>query len=124
MAGADDYDRGHAAGAIAERLASHDKHFAAINGQLADIHKEMQKNRLELQRQGDRAAARAAVVDATALALLNAETARRQKTDQAENDRRAQADQSWSPWAKLLAVLGGMAAVAGVVAVLITQFQG
>ena len=97
------YDRGHTAGEIAERLAGHDRHFAAINGSLADVAREMHSLTLAVQRLGDQAVARDATVVTTAKALKEAEDARRAKTEQ-----------SWTPVARLLAVLGGLAALAAV----------
>lgn len=98
------YDRGRVAGGIDARLAGHDRHFAAINGSLAAIAEEMHGLKLAVQRLGDQAVARDATVVTTAAALKDAEDARRDKTKQ-----------SWSPIAKLLAVLGTIATVAAVV---------
>lgn len=96
------YERGEAAGLIAARLAEHDKHFLTINGSLDKIATEMNHMTLALQRLGDQAVARDATVIATAQALKDADTTR------------------WNPWAKSLAVLGGLVGVAGVlVAVLL-----
>jgi hypothetical protein len=107
----DDYQRGLAAGGIAERLDSHDRHFASINGSLEKISKEMQTMALAVQRMADQAVARDATVITTAAALEKADSARR-----------ARSDQSWSPIAKLVTVLGTLATVAGaVVAVILLQ---
>lgn len=46
----DEYNRGHAAGSIAERLAGHDKHFAAINGSLERLASQEEIHTLKLQR--------------------------------------------------------------------------
>ena len=103
-----DYDAGHLAGRVDARLADHDKHFAAINGSLGDIAREMHQLTLAVQRLGDQAISRDATVVTTAAALKDAEEARRGK-----------AEQSWSPWAKTLAALGGLAALVGVLALLL-----
>jgi len=101
MAEQDDaYDRGHLAGEINARLAGHDQHFASINGSLADIANEMHGLKLAVQRLGDQAASDATTRISTAAALKDAEEARRAKTDQ-----------SWSPWAKLIAVILALVAV-------------
>jgi hypothetical protein len=100
----DAYDRGAAAGEIAARLAGHDKHFAAINGSLADIAKEMHALTLAVQRLGDQAVSRDATVVTTAAALKDAEDARRSKDDR-----------SWSPIARLFAGLGAAAALASLI---------
>jgi hypothetical protein len=102
------YDRGHDAGRdagrIDARLAGHDKHFAAINGSLATIADELAGLKLAVQRLGDQAVARDATVVTTAAALKDAEEARRAKSEQ-----------TWSPLAKVMASLGTLATVAGVV---------
>jgi len=100
----DAYGRGHEAGVvageIATRLAGHDEHFAAINGSLADIAREMHELTLAVQRLADQAEANAATVIATAKALKDADEARR-----------AQVERTWSPVQKLLAVIAGLAAL-------------
>jgi hypothetical protein len=103
----DAYNRGHAAGGIAERLDSHDRHFSSINGSLDRVFAELHAIRMELQRQGDGARASADKVVATALALEKAETARR--------------DRTWSPFARLFAVLGAAAALAAVIGLILAQ---
>jgi hypothetical protein len=103
----DAYSRGHRAGGIAERLDSHDRHFSSINGSLDRVFAELHGVRMELQRQGDRAEASAKTVVATALALKEAEAARR--------------DRTWTPFAKLFAVLGAAAALAAVIALILAQ---
>jgi hypothetical protein len=101
----DAYDRGVIAGEIAARLAGHDKHFASINGSLATLASEMHDLVLAVQRLGDQAEANAKTVITTAAALKSAEEARRDKIEH-----------SWSPVAKVLAVLAG---VVGVVALVV-----
>lgn len=99
------YDRGTVAGEISARLAGHDRHFASINGSLEKLAHEMHQLALAVQRLGDQAEASAATVVTTAAALANAEKARRE-----------QGDRAWSPWQKLIAAVGGLAAVVVVVA--------
>ena len=99
----DAYDRGAIAGAIETRLAGHDQHFAAINGSLADIAREMHQLTLAVQRLGDQAISRDATVLTTAAALKDAEEARR-----------ASAEQSWSPWARIFAAVAAVAAAVGI----------
>ena len=99
-----EFDRGHAAGGIEARLAGHDKHFAAINGSLGDIAKELNKMTLAVQRLGDQADANAKTVVSTASALKAAEDARR-----------AKAVQAWSPVQKILAVIAAVATVTSLV---------
>lgn len=53
MAEGGEYERGHRAGGTDERLAGHDKHFAAINGSIGDLVKEVQTVNLSIQRLQD-----------------------------------------------------------------------
>lgn len=95
----DEYERGK----IDERLASHDKHFERINGSLTDVAENLASLNLGIQRLVDSAQADRATVLTTAKALKDAEEARRDK-----------GDARWSPVQRLAVVLGGMAAVVGV----------
>lgn len=104
---AGEYDRGRVDGDIAARLEAHDHHFDAINGSLAKLAQEMHLQTLAVQRLGDQAEAAARTALATAAALKAA-----------DETRRAQSEQRWSPIQKLLAVVAGVAAiVATIVAV-------
>jgi hypothetical protein len=100
------YDRGIEAGRIEARLDEYAKHFAAINGSVADTARELHLLVLAVQRLEQQAVARDATVVTTAKALKEAEEARRDKSTQ-----------SWSPFARLMAGLGGLAALATVLAV-------
>ncbi len=93
-----DYDRGVAAGEIAARLAGHDQHFAAINGSIADVAREMHALTLAVQRLGDQAVSRDATVLTTAAALKDAEEARR-----------SLGESRWTPYTKGFAVLAALA---------------
>lgn len=104
MADSRDYDRGRTAGGIDARLAGHDKHFAAINGSLRDMATELAGVKMQLQRLADAADADRRTVVTTAAALKDAEAARRDTT----------ADR-WSPWQKAVALVGALAALAGIV---------
>jgi hypothetical protein len=97
----DAYERGHVAGEIAARLADHDRHFAKINGSIADMTTEMHEVALGLQRLVDAMDSDRKTVVTTAAALKDAEAARRDKTEHA-----------WSPLARVLAVIGSLATVA------------
>jgi hypothetical protein len=98
----DDYERGHTAGITDGRLDGHDNHFAAINGQLADVAKQLARLTLAVQRLGDQATSRDATVIVTAAALKDADEARRQL-----------ATTSWAPWAKVATAVGTLVAAAG-----------
>jgi hypothetical protein len=111
----DPYARGHAAGEIGARLASHDKHFAAINGSIGDLRDEMHSLTLAVQRLGDQAMAREATVLVTAAALKDSEEARR-IGEVAERDK---SEQSWSPWTRVFAVLAAIATAVGLYVLLV-----
>jgi hypothetical protein len=96
------YDRGHQAGQIDARLDDHDEHFKRINGSLERVGDELHNLTLAVQRLGDQAVSRDATVITTAAALKDAETARRDKSEQ-----------SWSPLARASLVLGLVAALVG-----------
>jgi len=98
------YDRGHLAGEVATRLAGHDRHFEMINGSLADVARELHELTLGVQALVQRADSDAATRITTAAALKDAEDVRRNRSDS-----------SWSPWARGLLVLGGLAAVAAII---------
>jgi hypothetical protein len=86
------YERGHLAGEVAARLAGHDRHFAAINGHLAQLAQEVRDLRLAVQRIADQddAAVGAAVAS------------------------RARAAERWLPVARVATVTGIVATLVGV----------
>lgn len=111
------YDRGHAAGevagSVAEQLRRHDNHFVRINGSVdhvalevaglrADLASEREVTRLAIQKIEDLMMANAGTVTATAQALAFA-----------EETRRRQAETTWSPVAKAIAIVGAVAALFG-----------
>ena len=97
------FERGSAAGKIEARLADHDKHFAKINGSLDKVAQELHDLKLAVQRLGDQAISRDATVITTAAALKDAEDARRHS-----------ADQRWSPWQKIIAVVGAIGVIVAI----------
>lgn len=99
------YDRGVVAGEIAQRLAGHDEHLSAINGSMGRVANELHELTMAVQRLADQAMARDATAVATAIALKEADEARR-----------ASSEQGWSPMARALAIIGGLAALVGIVA--------
>jgi hypothetical protein len=106
-----DYDRGHEAGGIAERLANHDRHLEKINGSMDRVADRLtdlvQSNRdllLIVQRLGDAADADRATAISLATALEKADTARRDKSET-----------QWTPLNRLIAVVVAVAIVAGVI---------
>lgn len=99
MAG--DYDRGVAAGEIAQRLAGHDEHLAKINGSMDRVADELRELRLQVQRLGDAMTSDRATVLTTAAALKDADDARRDKNTQ-----------HWTPFQRGIAVIGAIGVVA------------
>jgi hypothetical protein len=93
----DAFDRGRAAGELASKLAGYDKHFEAINGSVADTAKELRNLVLAVQRLSDQAEANSRTVIATAAALKAA-----------DEFRRSAAEQVWSPFQKVLALVAGV----------------
>jgi hypothetical protein len=110
-----EFDRGHAAGQIAERLREHDRHFERINGSLdkmsdsadglrGELVAEIGKLNMSIQRMTDAMAADRATVLITAGAL---ETARTTARDAAER--------RWSPFARVMVAVAAAAALIGAV---------
>jgi hypothetical protein len=104
-----EYDRGVTAGGIEARLANHDRHFEVINGSIVDgknatvgLREEIHQLRLAIQQLADQAKASAEAAIKTALALKEADEARRNS-----------ADQRWSPWQKGFAVIAAVGVLVG-----------
>jgi methyl-accepting chemotaxis protein len=104
------FDRGVAAGEISQRLKEHDQHFAKINGSMERVADELQKQTLAIQRMSDAMTANEATVLKTAAALKEAEEARRDRSET-----------RWSPLTRLGVVIGILAAVASVVAIVLAN---
>jgi hypothetical protein len=121
------FDRGHVAGEIARTLSDHAAHLAAINGStertaetLTKMAEIQAKQALSLQALADQVKADARTREATATALKEADTFRRQTEDEARN----LSEQSWIPWARMIAVVGALAAAAGLLAFLVGRHGG
>jgi hypothetical protein len=108
--GRDAYDQGHTAGGIDARLAQHDAHFREINGSIRDVATQMASVKLLLQRLADAADSDRRTVVVTAAALKDAEDARR-----------SQGEQRWSPWQKAIALIGACAALVGIVMLILSK---
>lgn len=107
-----DYERGVAAGGIEARLADHDRHFALINGSLVKVAENgiehvraINSLVLQVQRLADQADASARTAVATAKALKDA-----------DESRRAVSERAWTPWQRLIAVVGGLVSASVLVA--------
>jgi hypothetical protein len=103
----DAYRRGREEGEVLARLAGHDEHFSRINGSIEGFRAEMHALVVSLQRYSDAADARDVTAAATAKALAEAESARRQL-----------AENRWSGFQRLFAAIAAVAAlitIAGVV---------
>jgi hypothetical protein len=101
---AGDYDRGVAAGEIAQRLAGHDEHLAKINGSVDRVADRLDALVLAVQRLADATAADRATVVTTAAALKDADEARR-ATDV----------RHWTPFQRGIAVIGAVGVIATIV---------
>lgn len=99
------YDRGVAAGEIAQRLKQHDQHFAAINGSIDRVGDRLDTVVLQLQRLADAAEADRTTVVTTAAALKDAEAARRDTSEV-----------RWSPLTRLGVVVGTLTGLGGFIA--------
>lgn len=98
-----EYERGVTVGSIETRLAGHDRHFAAINGHLADIAETLTRVELDLQRLADRATGH----DSTEAALRDA-----------DEDRLRAADRRWTPVQRVVVVLSVLVSLTALYAVL------
>jgi hypothetical protein len=110
------YDRGDAAGRIAQRLDGYDQHFRIINGSIDRSATAITELSMQVQRLADQAVADAKERVTTAEAV---EKARRDAASALESERAVRADrskQAWTPFERILAVLGGLAALAAVIA--------
>lgn len=119
-AGSGEYDRGVTAGEIGARLAGHDEHFAEINGQLGRLADEMSGVRLQLQRLADGITSNLATVATTATAV---EKERDQTAQAVERQRRVLKDateQRWSPLTRVGLAAGALAAIGGIVALVVS----
>ena len=105
-----EYRRGHVAGGIAERLDNHDRHFAKINGSIDRVGDELRQLNLTVQGLRDQMAADQRTVVTTAVALEKADAARRDKSES-----------SWSPFSRVLALIGGAVAVIGLIVTLLLK---
>lgn len=100
MTTSDEYNRGK----VDAQLAEHSQHLAKINGSMERVADELHAMTMQVQRLADAADADRATVIVTAQALEKAEAARRVKSEQ-----------GWTPFQRVLAVLGVLVALAGTV---------
>lgn len=119
-----DYDRGHAAGQISERLREHDSHFERINGSLdklalandqlrSELVAQVGALTLSIQRMSDAAqAARDTMVTAAAAVKEAGDAAARRS------------ERRWAPWVRLAVGAGAVATVAGAVVAIIAAMGG
>jgi hypothetical protein len=112
-----EYDRGVAAGQVLARLDSHEAHLSAINGstervamELSRLSKGNAELLLSVQRLADAAEADRRTVIATAAAL-----------EKDEAQRRGNSERKWTPVQRLIAVLGVVIALLGVVALVLVS---
>jgi hypothetical protein len=92
--------RGETAGNISARLADHDRHFEAINGSIRKLANGVEELNLSVQRIFDVIQSNEKKIIATADALKEAEEARRDNIEL-----------RWSPFAKIMTVVGSVLAL-------------
>jgi hypothetical protein len=107
-----EFDRGQEAGKIAARMAGYDHHFDLINGSIADSAKALNGLTLIIQSLRDSMEADRNTAKALALALKEAEDARRRKQEE-----------SWSPRARLYTFLASLATIITALAVVYATFH-
>lgn len=106
---AEQYDRGHLDGRIDARLSGHDAHFTHLNGTTAELVAKVSTLAALVQRLGDQAIADAATRQALAVALRDADEARRTS----DADRRHAAADHWTPVQKVITLLLALIAISG-----------
>lgn len=117
---AEAHARGTEEGRVAAVLAQHGQHLAKINGSMEKVanaleasNEEQHAMRMEMAKIRQQAAADADTRVALAAALEKAEQARREKDKDTAEALRVKSDETWQPYAKALAVLVALVAVAG-----------
>lgn len=110
-----EYERGHREGGIDARLAAYDLHFKDINGSIRDFTKEM--GQLNSGMDGVRSDIRAILASLDAAERTRIATA--QALKEQEEARRDKNTDSWTPLQRGMAVI---AAVVGVVALVIAWY--
>jgi hypothetical protein len=109
------YDRGDAAGRIAQRLDGYDQHFRIINGSIEKSAVAIHELAMEVQRLADQAVADAKEREKTAAAL---EKSRRETAEAVESERAARADRAataWTPLARGMTLLAALATLLGII---------
>ena len=112
---ADDYQRGRAAGRIDEQLRQHAEHFKEINGSIGILADRMATLATQMQRIADAAEADRVTAISTAAALAAADVARRHSATAP----REAADRRWSPLTRVGLVIGALAGLAAVLALML-----
>lgn len=124
------FEKGVEAGLIEARLAGHDRRLSEINGNIKkfaeEIHtltlamsKEVREVRMALQHLTDEQASAANTVVTTAAALRNTVAVTAQALKDAKEAEDSAAARRWSPIARVLAVLGGIAAIGTIISLVI-----
>jgi len=113
------YARGMAAGTVEERLREYGRHFDRINGSIDHNTEVLNELVLAVQQLRDRQIASDETRITTAAALRDNTVSTASALKDAEQARRERSTQAWTPLARLLAVLGGLAAVAAVVGLIV-----
>ena len=110
------YDRGDAAGRVAQRLDGYDRHFQVINGSIEASARSLHELAMQVQRLADQAVADAREREKTAEAV---EKSRREAASALESERAVRADRSTTAWTPLrvgVTILAGLGTLLGIVA--------
>jgi hypothetical protein len=115
------FDRGVAAGEIAQRLKEHDTHFARLNGHLGDVATRLSGIEMQMQRMADAMESDRATVVTTASAVEKERESTAQAVEKARMTQRDQSERRWSPLQRWGTVFGIVVAIASVVAIVLAN---
>lgn len=126
----EEYRRGRAQGETDTTLAAHEKHLLAINGSVKDSAAELAGLRvaingqaMQIQRMVDAMEAARQTVLTTAAALESERSSTATALDKRRDKRRDASDRRWSPWARVSATLGAIAAAVGATVGILTALH-
>ena len=116
------YEEGVADGRVIQELREHAEHLRTINGSTERVAERLASIELLLQQIVDKADFRAASAaaeqssrDATVISVATA-------LEKKEEARRDNSTRWWEPWKRLLAMIGGLAALVGaVITIIVTR---
>jgi DNA anti-recombination protein RmuC len=110
------FDRGVAAGEIAQRLKEHDRHFAQINGSMERVADRLGEMAMQMQRMADAMSSDRATVLTTAEALEKERASAAEVLKKERDTQRDTTERRWSPLTRFGIAAGALAALATVIA--------